>query len=209
MKSFPVYLTILTLILISCTGPEMSETELYQQEVYENRKAKDKFFKESDSSPLPDQYKWQFIGLNYFPVEVKYKVTANFSRISDTLPFKIQTSTGDERVYIKNGRLDFILDGRDLSLMTYQEKTQVERGGPTSLFVPFTDLTNGRESYGAGRYINVKMPVANSIILDFNQAYNPYCNYNHNYSCPIPPPENYLAIEIRAGEKKYSPTNSE
>jgi uncharacterized protein (DUF1684 family) len=69
------------------------------------------------------------------------------------------------------------------------------------LFIPFRDLTSGKESYGGGRYIDTEIPAGETLILDFNRAYNPYCAYSHRYSCPIPPEENTLKVEIRAGEK--------
>ena len=71
------------------------------------------------------------------------------------------------------------------------------------LFVPFTDLTNGKGSYSGGRYIDTRIPPGKKIVLDFNKAYNPYCAYNGKYSCPIPPEENHLEVEIRAGVKDF------
>ena len=69
------------------------------------------------------------------------------------------------------------------------------------MFIPFRDATSGKETYGAGRYID--MAESEQYVIDFNTAYNPFCVYNENYSCPIPPKENWLAVEIKAGEKNF------
>ncbi len=128
---------------------------------------------------------------------------AEFTKLSAPIEFRVQTSSGAERVYLTAGKLDFFIDEKKFTLMAYQDKTLLDQGNTTTLFVPFTDLTTGHETYGAGRYIDIEMPYGNSLLLDFNLAYNPYCAYNKNYSCPIPPQENHLEAAIRAGEKNF------
>ena len=118
--------------------------------------------------------------------------------------FAIQTSSGKERSYGRVGKLEFKIDGKNYVLMAYQAQKEIgnkEAGG--HMFVPFTDETRGRESYGGGRYLDIGMPKGESITVDFNLAYNPYCAYNYKYSCPIPPRENHLPVRIAAGEKKF------
>lgn len=144
----------------------------------------------------------KFIGLNYFPPDLSYRVKAKFIKIEKPLLFKMKTSTTRFADYSKFGELRFTLNGVDYTLEVYQE-----RGLPKEyadyLFVPFADKTNGNETYDIGRYIDIKIPDSDEVILDFNKCYNPYCSYNPNYSCEIPPEANNLPVGIRAGEKKY------
>ena len=71
------------------------------------------------------------------------------------------------------------------------------------LFLPFTDLTNGEATYAGGRYIDLAIPDGDTLIIDFNKSYNPYCAYNKKYSCPIVPKVNHLEIDINAGVKAF------
>ncbi len=189
--------------LVSCgSGPNRLETLQHKKKVLAVRKDKDRFFKTSQDSPLINEQQWKFKELSYFPVDIAYKVTAHYQRLAKPVEFRIQTSTGHERVYVTIGRFDFTMANKRLTLSAYQEKGQ-ETPGRNSLFVPFTDLTTGRETYGAGRYLDLEAPSGDSAVLDFNLAYNPYCAYNYNFSCPIPPPENRLDLEVKAGEKLF------
>ena len=113
------------------------------------------------------------------------------------------TSTERTPEYVKYGEAHFSLDGKNFVLNLFQNTAETKVGEADYLFLPFTDLTSGVDTYGGGRYIDQKIPEGNSIIIDFNQSYNPYCAYNPRYSCPIPPPENDLLIEIMAGVKDF------
>jgi uncharacterized protein (DUF1684 family) len=193
----------LLLPLISCGHkPNRIETLRYQKKIQEFRHDKDRFFKTSQNSPLLSEQQWKFTALSYFPVDIAYRVTAHYQRMPKPLEFQIQTSTGHVRDYITIGRLDFTLSGKPLTLFAYQEKGE-EPPPREALFIPFTDLTSGKETYGAGRFLDVGMPTGDSVVLDFNLAYNPYCAYNHNFSCPVPPAENHLDVAISAGEKPF------
>jgi uncharacterized protein (DUF1684 family) len=106
--------------------------------------------------------------------------------------------------FVKYGEAHFVLNGMEYKLNVYQSPAlQGAKAQDDSLFLPFTDQTNGEETYEVGRYIDLEIPSSGEIVIDFNMAYNPYCSYNHNYSCPIPPAENTLPIEVKAGEKKF------
>jgi uncharacterized protein (DUF1684 family) len=191
------------LLVISCeSGPNRLDILQHKKETLATRRDKDRFFKTSQDSPLIDEQQWKFSELSYFPVDISYKVSARYQKMAKPVEFRIQTSTGHERVYATIGRLDFSLAGQALTLFAYQEQGQ-ESAGRKSLFVPFTDRTTGHDSYGSGRYLDIEKPTDESVVLDFNMAYNPYCAYNYNFSCPIPPPENRLDIEIKAGEKLF------
>ena len=102
------------------------------------------------------------------------------------------------------GILSFTINGQLLKLNVYQSEPEIDSDADSDyLFLPFLDATNGETSYGGGRYIDLTIPTTDELIIDFNKAYNPYCAYNEKYSCPIVPRENYLALEIRAGVKRF------
>jgi uncharacterized protein len=150
------------------------------------RRQKDKFFAESGDSPILHDEKHHFHGLNYYPVDLTYRVVATLVEEQNT----------------RIGRLEFELEGQQLRLTAFLPPGDEPLHG-NRLFVPFRDKTSGKETYGAGRYIDLNKRASNEYILDFNRAYNPYCAYSPYYSCPLPPGENSLPVEIKAGEKLF------
>ena len=161
-------------------------------------------FKNDESSPLKANHRKTFKALEFFPIDTTYIVTAQFVRTPDEIPFYMPTTTERLPEYVKYGELYFNLKGKDLKLNIYQNKELIlQKEYEDYLFLPFTDLTNGVTTYGGGRYLDLRVPEGNLIEINFNQAYNPYCAYNEKYSCPIPPPENDLYIEIEVGVKDY------
>ena len=170
------------------------------QEIESFRKEKDSYFMSDPDSPIPNEDRAEFKGLKYFPPSPSYRVKARLTRSSNPEVITMTTSKGTIRPYVKYGMFGFELEGRNLQLHTYKA---ADNPGEKSLFVPFTDETSGRESYGAGRYLDIEESIGVDYVLDFNLAYNPYCAYNENYVCPFPPRENRLPVEIRAGEKNY------
>ena len=170
------------------------------------RNSLDASFRDPEVSPLPDRYRKNFEGLDYFRPDTTYRVWASLDRTPEALPFDMPTNTNDaarERVY---GKLTFQLKGKTCVLEVYQSPELL--GDPEYadyLFLPFTDQTNGRDTYEGGRYIDLRIPDGDSILIDFNKAYNPYCAYNPSYSCPLVPPANHLALEIAAGVKDFQP----
>lgn len=171
------------------------------------REGRDKEFRNKEESPLKKEDFIIFKGLNYFPVDKRFRVEADFTRTSDEKYFQMPTSSGKTKKFVKFGVLHFKLNNQDYSLNVYQADADVLAKFPEYkdlLFVPFKDSTNGKESYGGGRYIDIKTPPGKRAILDFNLAYNPSCAYGSDrYSCPVPPKENFLKVEINAGEKSY------
>ena len=162
------------------------------------------YYKDASSSPLKKKDLKTFTGLDFFPVNDKFKVTANLKFTPDSKPFKMPTSTTRTPIYKCYGIATFNLDGKDYSLEIYQnQELEPDPESDDYLFLPFTDQTNGFASYGGGRYIDLKIPTGNTIEIDFNSAYNPYCAYNDKYSCPIPPRVNFLPVEINAGVKAF------
>lgn len=172
------------------------------------REGRDREFRSKEESPLKEEDFPKFEGLNYFDENKKYIVKADFKRTSDEKYFQMPTSSGKSKKFVKYGVLIFKLNRKTYSLNVYQADEEVLKKYPEYadlLFVPFKDLTNGQETYGGGRYIDIKMPEGKKAFLNFNNAYNPNCAYGSDrYNCPIPPKENFLQTEIKAGEKKYS-----
>lgn len=161
-------------------------------------------YKDASTSPLKDKDRKNFKGLEFFKVDSAYVVTAKFERTPDETPFEMKTTTDRLPVYVKYGIITFNLKGNEYQLNVYQNQDVNKKDGYEDyLFLPFLDDTNGEESYGGGRYIDLKIPDGNELVIDFNKAYNPYCAYNEKYSCPIVPRENYLTLKVEAGVKVF------
>jgi uncharacterized protein (DUF1684 family) len=159
-------------------------------------------YKDSLHSPLKREARLKFEAFPFYPIDSNYFVVAKFERIEKGKKFKMKTSTSRKPEYKVFGRASFTINDSIHELMIYQNTKLVTREGYEDyLFLPFNDYTNGNETYGGGRYLDVRIPERNTIILDFNKAYNPYCAYTYGYSCPVPPKENSLNIEIKAGIK--------
>jgi uncharacterized protein (DUF1684 family) len=166
------------------------------QKVVEWRLERDKTWSESDD-PIPAARHAEFLPLKYFPPDPNYTVPAQL-KLAETRPVvELPTSTGPLRRMQVVGTLEFMLNGQKLSLGALSPADEPIR----SLFVPFADLTTGKETYSAGRYLDIEPTPTGIYNIDFNYAYNPTCAYNKSYECPYPPPSNRLKIPVRAGEK--------
>ncbi|MES2733930.1 MAG: DUF1684 domain-containing protein [Bacteroidota bacterium] len=186
--------------------PETIAPKEHEKEVRAYQDHLNKEFKDPQQSPLSPKERKKFKGLPYFPIDYQYCVAATFVRDSMSKPFLMQTTTDRKPEYRKYGELHFTLNNQSLKLTVFQNLGLSQKAGYEDyLFVPFTDLTNGIESYGGGRYLDFRMAQlqGEKIRLDFNLAYNPYCAYGQNYSCPIPPAENRLPDSIPAGVKSH------
>lgn len=165
------------------------------------RADKDAFFRDQPGSPLTAEQRASFSGLAYFPESPGLVVTAvlDTEGIDVEEPIAMQTTTGGTQVYRRAGVVRFEVDGSATRVTLFASPEMHE------LFLPFRDATSGKESYGAGRYLEVEPPDGDGpVVVDFNYAYNPYCAYNPSWSCPIPPGENWLAVPIRAGERVFA-----
>lgn len=161
-------------------------------------------FKNPEQSPLPDRFRSDFESLDFFTPDTNYVVTANLVRTPEALPFLMPTNTGRESKEKVYGIVTFNLNGKEHALEIYQNAEQIkEKGYEDYLFLPFTDDTNGVQTYGGGRYLDLRIPKGNSIVIDFNKAYNPYCAYNKKYSCPLVPAINHLNISVFAGVRAF------
>jgi uncharacterized protein (DUF1684 family) len=172
----------------------------YAEAVEQFRADKDKYFKTGEGSPIPVGEREAFTGLPYYPVDPAYYFEERkLEPYTGDEPshFQIPTSDGKLRPAHRAGTLGFELGGEPRKLTAYV----LDEGDPTSLFVPFLDATSGKETYGAGRYLDLEPEDDGTYILDFNVAYHPSCVYDAIYSCPLTPAENRLPVRVEAGER--------
>lgn len=163
-----------------------------------------KEFKDPETSPLTEVDRKTFKGLSFFTIDTAYRVTARLELTPYEPSFLMKTTTSRSPEYKRYGILYFKIKGKEYQLNVYQsQELKLQEGYEDYLFIPFTDDTNGMETYGGGRYMDARIPKGETMVLDFNQAYNPYCAYNKRYSCPVVPSENKLSLAIKAGIKKF------
>jgi hypothetical protein len=186
------------LVAAACGSAKPAEPPMdYASAVQMERVRKDEAFRRQIDEPIPRATQSYFLPLKYFPIDPAYVVTASFTPAGARTPLQMPTSAGKLRDMELVGTLSFTLKGQLLSLGAF-----VETGtSPDRLFVPFTDLTSGTETYAAGRYLELNRTATGIYTIDFNRAFHPYCYYNENYDCPYPPLSNRLPVPIRAGEK--------
>ena len=188
----------LVLALAACS-PGAPDDSKYLAGLGRERQAKDAELSRAVNSPIKPADRDRFLPLAYFEPDPRYAVPASFQPEppAERTRVVMQTSAAKPRLMERLGTLRFTLGGRQLSLSAF-----VEAGQPADrLFVPFADETSGKETYAAGRYLDILPESTGIYVVDFNRAYNPYCYYNAAYDCPFPPKENRLPIAIRAGEK--------
>ncbi|WP_405608447.1 DUF1684 domain-containing protein [Polaribacter sp. Asnod1-A03] len=192
-----------SLLFFSCDSgkrPTLMGETVYQQEL-------NAAYKDGSKSPLKKNDLKNFKGLDFFKVDSSFIVKAKLTRIEDSPIFEMQTTTERKPLYKEYGLLNFTLKGNDYELTVYQSQDDLrDEKYKDYLFVPFTDFTSGNESYGGGRYMDLKttdiMP-DDTLLLNFNNTYNPYCAYNDKYSCPLTPRKNHLNLEVKAGVKAF------
>jgi uncharacterized protein (DUF1684 family) len=200
-KHFATICGLLSAVLAAaCSGPKPANRTTatdYVSAVQTERLRKDEAFRRQVDEPIPQASQSFYLPLKYFPIDQAYAVTASFTPAAARTPVQMPTSTGKLRDMQQVGTLAFTLKGQLMSLRAF-----VEAGTPPDrLFVPFTDLTSGTETYAAGRYLELDRTPSGIYTIDFNRAFHPYCYYNENYDCPYPPPSNRLPMPVRAGEK--------
>ncbi|WP_397445382.1 DUF1684 domain-containing protein [Polaribacter sp. R77954] len=199
-----LFLIVSLLLILSCNSqdkrPLVGKTE-YQQKLNAS-------YKDASKSPLKKKDLKDFKGLDFFPVDSSFIVTAQLTKTENAPTFKMATTTDRQPLYKEYGVLNFTLKGKALQLTIYQSQDDLrDEKYKDYLFLPFTDDTSGNESYGGGRYMDVMTTDINdnqTITLNFNNTYNPYCAYNDKYSCPLTPRKNHLDIEIKAGVKAFT-----
>ncbi|MFK5857579.1 MAG: DUF1684 domain-containing protein [Bacteroidota bacterium] len=179
-------------------------TGRYIDSIYFNREDKYIEFADSITSPFNKVELSKFHGFNYFDPNIDFRVNAKFTVDTSGTTFGMKTTTARTPTYRIFGYLNFVVNDTVCKLVAFQNMDYINHpdyGG--HLFVPFTDLSNANDTYAAGRYIDIVIPNSQTVILDFNEAYNPYCAYSERWSCPLVPYENHVNVHVRAGEKKY------
>ena len=181
-----------------------AQTQFSREAVEKFQKELNAEYADSKTSPLLPEDLKEFKSLDYYPANEKFYVVAQFVRTANEQPFEMKTSTDRKPVYVKYGEAHFSIDGQFFKLNIYRNiELSKKEQYKDYLFLPFSDLTCGDESYIGGKYIDLKIPQGDTIVIDFNRSYNPYCAYSPKYSCPKVPLENDLKIAIRAGVKKF------
>jgi uncharacterized protein len=187
----------LALAAAACSGTPADPGAAYASTLLAERARKDEAFARQVNQPVPADKRSEFLPLRYFPPDQAYVVPATFSPALQRVEVRMPTSTGQVRDMELVGTLEFTLKGRALSLQSFAEPGQP----PDRLWVPFSDLTSGTETYPGGRYLEIPRRPSGVFVIDFNRAFHPFCYYNHEYDCPYPPPRNRLPVPVRAGEK--------
>lgn len=199
MKKIIIFLLIITSCNSSGKRALVGETN-YQ-------KKKNAYFKDASVSPLKKNDLKDFKGLDYFPVDSSFIVVAKLKKIENAKVFEMPTTTDRAPLYKEYGLLNFMLQGKEFTLTIYQSQDDLkDEEYKDNLFLPFTDETSGMGSYGGGRYMDVlttDIKKEGTLLLNFNNTYNPYCAYNEKYSCPLTPRKNHLDIAITAGVKDF------
>lgn len=191
---------ILTFIFPAFISIAQKDLTVILQENVKYRAEMNAEFADPKTSPLEKKDIPKFDSLPFFPIDTAYYVISRLERIENGKVFEMPTTTERRPQYRLYGVAHFTLRGQDVALPVYQNlRLQKTPGYEDYLFVPFTDHTNGEETYGGGRYLDVRIPDGDELILDFNKAYNPLCAYSDRFSCPIPPKENAIQIRIPAG----------
>ena len=174
----------------------------------ENLEAVEKFQNELNAeylnpkeSPLRGSNLTNFKKHPFFPINLKYRVKAKLTKTENPIPFELPTSSGRFQKFREYGTAEFEIDGKKYALTIYQNLRLIEMDKyKDHLFLPFRDETNGKETYGGGKYMDLRIPKGDEIVLDFNQSYQPFCAYNaFDYNCPIVPEKNKLPVRIEAG----------
>ena len=199
MKKIIWLLLPILLILLFYPFSNDENNKSYLSEVEQEINNKHKYLAFNKASPFK-QFDVVYQSPSYYPIDKKYKVNAEVERINGRKIVFLNTSNGKSERYQKFAWLKFSLNGQLLRLLVLKP---LEFGSDKALFCGFADYTCGEGSYGGGRYLDVTIGKSNKTSLDFNLAYNPYCAYVDQYTCPLPPSENILPIAIEAGERAY------
>jgi len=192
---------VAVVVSTACTsGPGPADTTSYAAQLQQERIDKDRMLRTSKDSPIPAADRATFPGLPYFDVNLEFRVAASLreNRAAPPLVIEMQQTDGKTEQMRKVGALAFSLRGVEYALTAFAE---VNDRSMDRLFVPFGDLTNGADTYKGGRFLNLGRTPTGLYDLDFNRAYHPYCVYNPDWICPVPPHENRLLVAIPAGER--------
>ncbi|MDO9551019.1 DUF1684 domain-containing protein [Rhodonellum sp.] len=203
MKSQNIFL-IIVVFVVSVSVVYMltnsETTEDYIEKIEKERERQFKFIRFNIDSPLTAEQKQGFQALSFYPIDPEFRIKAKMVPVEDRKMIEVPLTDGSVEKYLRHSYAEFELKGKSHRLLLLQSVKEVDM---RNFFLAFADATSGEETYGGGRYINLRQDGKNSITIDFNLAYNPYCAYNPDFACPLPPKENILEVGILAGEKDY------
>jgi uncharacterized protein len=193
-----VAIGVLAAVIYMLTSAD--DQEVYVEKIEKERERQFKFLRFNPESPLSTDQKNELSVLSFYPIDVAYRVRAKMVPADDRKVMEIPMTDGSIEKYIKHSYAEFELKGQPQRLLLLQAVSELDK---RNFFLAFADDTSGEGTYGGGRYLNLRQDGKNSILIDFNLAYNPYCAYNPDYACPLPPKENLMGIAVEAGEKDY------
>lgn len=190
-------------LLLLLFMPFTSLAQSYEQEIQALRNKKITYFKNEKSSPVAAE---NIADIHFFPADEAFRVKATVTRLDDPTVVNMPTSDGTNKKFKRYALLQFELNKKSYTLTAFENVSLFQAANTNFLFIPFLDASNGQETYDGGRYIDIAKNKleAGTVDLDFNLAYNPYCAYSTGYRCPQPPKENFLNLDIAAGEKQYT-----
>jgi uncharacterized protein (DUF1684 family) len=204
MKSSQLIILAISLVAVAAIAymfTAAESPEAYVEKIEKERERQFKFIRFNIESPLTEEQKRSFTKLTFFDIDPQYKVKARLIPIENKKVREVPLTDGSKQRYIEHAYAEFELGGKTNKLLLLQAMDEADK---RNFFLAFADATSAGETYGGGRYLNVRQDGKNSITIDFNLAYNPYCAYNPDFACPLPPKENLLEIPILAGEKNYT-----
>jgi uncharacterized protein len=199
---FKMFLVLFAMVLLAgCNAgnpPPPDADATYPEQLQAERAAKDEAFRNQPNEPVPPHLADTLLPLKYFPPDPEFVVPASLKLADERVFVEMPTTAGEMRKEERVGVLEFTLKGQPRTLAAF-----IEAGSKdvSRLFVPFSDLTSGTETYAAGRYMELERTPTGLYNIDFNKAFNPWCYYNVKFDCPYPPKENRLPLPIRAGER--------
>jgi uncharacterized protein (DUF1684 family) len=200
VASWAISILVAALLVGACNAgaPAPADEGDYVSRIEAERTAKDEAFRSQPNEPVPPGRVAELVPLKYFAPDPEFAVPASLKLSAERIVVDMPTSTGETRKEERVGVLEFTLKGQ---LMTLSAFIEAGSNDVSRLFVPFSDLTSGNETYYAGRYLDLERTPTGLYNVDFNKAYHPYCYYNAKYDCPYPPRENRLPLPVRAGER--------
>lgn len=188
-----------------CSGQELIDST-YRIEIENFRSQLNHHYQDEKKSPLSEADRLNFVRHEFYGLNPDYRVVARLDKVAQNKIIKFKTSTTREPEYLIYAKAIFIIEGKEMGLNIYRNAKALAKNPEDNMaFLPFNDLTNGVETYGGGRYLDIDLDLdSETVVIDFNKSYNPYCAYSDLYSCPVPPRENNLNVMIEAGIKLTS-----
>ena len=203
MKSSQLLLIVASLVVLAAVAYMFTAAESpedYQEKIETERERQFKYIRFNAESPLTEEQKRGLKSLKFYAIDPAYRVKARLLPIEIKKVREVPLTDGSTERYLEHSWAEFELGGKTNKVLLLQSLSESDM---RNFFLAFADETSGKETYGGGRYLNVRQDGKNSITIDFNLAFNPYCAYNPDFACPLPPRENILEIAISAGEKNY------